>query len=395
MADDKEDQSNDNEEESESGLSSGFSKVKGMISSGEDGEDGKDGEDGEDGKDKEDKVKAKPTSLFDIDALKEFGFNILTLFVETVIISIICVNILFFSNPQSISGNELNLPSLFPTDRHKWPYCYTNEYTECDVTCDDKFGDIANDSKNSSVKKIYLKAAILLDTFVFKWFCLTKENIEQVKEDVDEGVTKVNLLNWDFIKIRFKQWVNNSFIFSFSTSRLLLLFVLNYITKISNAIPKELYDVVSPLLILLMPFVFLLFVFYLVSGGPAFMTIIGMIINRTDNGYEFIGGSLWTLLTGAGFMGVLPFIVYVIQVIQYMGTFLIYPFLHMDQYRNLFSKYVPIIFFFFNLMVMLYAFEGLDLNVAAIVILVLFTLYLTTYWEGIMDFFNKVKNYGS
>jgi hypothetical protein len=44
---------------------------------------------------------------------------------------------------------------------------------------------------------------------------------------------------------------------------------------------------------------------------------------------------------------------------------------------------------------MFYAFEGLELNVAAIVILVLLALYLTTYWQGIMEFFNKIKNWGA
>ena len=57
--------------------------------------------------------------------------------------------------------------------------------------------------------------------------------------------------------------------------------------------------------------------------------------------------------------------------------------------------FVIFIFFFFNLVLMYYAFEGLDINVAAIVILVLLTLYLTTYWEGIMNFFNKIKNWGA
>jgi hypothetical protein len=131
------------------------------------------------------------------------------------------------------------------------------------------------------------------------------------------------------------------------------------------------------------------------GGGPLFTTFIGMILNPTENRKEFIGGSLWSLFTGLGILGILPFVSFVVQLIQFLGTFLIYPFLHWDEYRALYAKYVPIIFFFFNLVLMFYAFEGLDINVAAIVILVLLTLYLTTYWEGIMEFIDKIKNWGA
>lgn len=399
MADDEEnkdgggDEGDEGDDGEEGGVGGSFSKVGGMFS-----DDDKDKD-----KDKDaaaadagpKKPKAAPKSLFDIDSLKEFGINVLTLFIETVVISVICVNILFYTDPKSIRMNNLNLPKLFPTERTEWPYCYTNEYTSCDADCDDKFGGIPDDPKNSSAKKIYLKAAVILDTYVFKWFCLTKEEVDMVKESVDEGVTKVNLLNWDFIKVRFKQWINNAFIFSFSSDRAMLLYILNYITKLTNSIPRELYDVVSPLMILLMPFVFILFASFAMGGGPLFTTFIGMILNPTENRKEFIGGSLWSIFTGFGILGILPFVSFVVQLIQFLGTFFIYPFLHWDEYRGLYAKYVPIIFFFFNLVLMFYAFEGLDINVAAIVILVLLTLYLTTYWEGIMDFINKIKNWGA
>ena len=378
MADD-EDDINDGEEEEEGT----FSNVGGLF-----------GGDKNEEEEKKPKEKVKPKSIFDVEALKEFGLSVLTLFIETIIISIICVNILFFSTPESIRNNNLNLSKLFPTDRHEWPYCYTNEYTSCDAKdCDDKFGGIADDHKIETTKKIYLKAAILLDTYVFKWFCLTKDDVDMVRDSVDEGVTKVNLLNWDFIKARFKQWINNSFIFSFTSDRAMMLFIFNQITRISYAIPSELYDVVSPLLIILMPFVFLLFVGFMLMGGPFFTTVIGMILNQTDHRKEFIGGSLWSLLTGFG-LGIIPVISYFVQLIQFIGTFFIYPLLHWDQYRELYSRYVPIIFFFFNLTLMYYAFEYLDINVAAIVILMLFVLYLTHYWNGIMNFFNSIKNWG-
>jgi hypothetical protein len=394
MADDEENK--DGTEDGGGGEDAGgtFSKVGGMLSGGGGGDD-KDKDKDAAAADVPKKPKAAPKSLFDLEALKEFGMNVLTLFIETVIISVICVNILFYADPKSIRMNNLNLQELFPTERHEWPYCYTNEYTACEADCDDKFGGIPDDPKNSSAKKIYLKAAVILDTYVFKWFCLTKEEVDMVKESVDEGVTKVNLLNWDFIKVRFKQWINNAFIFSFSSDRAMLLYILNYITKLTNSIPRELYDVVSPLMILLMPFVFLLIAFFTIGGGPLFTTFLGMILNPTENRKEFIGGSLWSIFTGFGILGILPFVSFIVQIIQFIGTFFIYPFLHWDQYRILYAKYIPIIFFFFNLVLMFYAFEGLELNVAAIVILVLLALYLTTYWEGIMDFINKIKNWGA
>lgn len=391
MADDENEEKNDGEE-GEEGEESTFSKVGGMFGGGGDDEDEEEDEDTK--KAKSTATKAAMKTMFDIAALKEFGLSVLTLFIETIIISVICVNILFYSAPESIRMNSLNLEKLFPTDRHQWPYCYTNEYTSCDADCEDKFGGIADDPKLSSAKKIYLKAAIILDTYIFKWFCLTKEELDMIKESVDEGVTKVNLLNWDFIKSRFKQWINNSFIFSFSSDRAMTLYIFEYITKISHSIPKELYDAVSPLLIIFMPVVFLLFAGFMLMGGPFFTTVIGMILNPTDNRKEFIGGSLWSLFTGFG-LGILPVIAYIVQLIQFIGTFFIYPLLHWDQYRELYARYVPIIFFFFNLTLMFYAFEYLELNVAAIVILMLLILYLTHYWQGIMNFFDKIKNWGA
>jgi hypothetical protein len=132
----------------------------------------------------------------------------------------------------------------------------------------------------------------------------------------------------------------------------------------------------------------------MLMGGPFFTTVIGMILNQTENRKEFIGGTLWSVFTGFG-IGILPVISYVVQLIQFIGTFFIYPLLHWDQYRELYARYVPIIFFFFNLTLMFYAFEYLELNVAAIVILMLLTLYLSHYWAGIMNFFDKIKNWGA
>jgi hypothetical protein len=388
MADDEEEQRPDEAEDGEEGT---FSKLGGMFGGGDGDGDGDKKKD-EGATTATGTAKAKPKSIFDLEALKEFGLSVLTLFIETVIISVICVNIMFFAAPESIKNNNLNLNKLFPTDRHEWPYCYTSEYTSCDADCDDKFGGIADDPKIETPKKIYLKAAILLDTYVFKWFCLTKEELDMVNDSVEEGVTKVNLLNWAFIKARFKQWINNAFIFSFSSDRAMLSYIFEQITRISNAIPVELYDAISPLIIILIPFVFLLIVGFMLMGGPFFTTVIGMILNPTDHRKEFIGGFLWSIFTGFG-LGIFPVIVYFVQLIQFIGTLFIYPLLHWDQYRELYARYVPIIFFFFNLTLMYYAFEYLDINVAAIVILMLLVLYLTHYWQGIMEFINSIKNW--
>jgi hypothetical protein len=394
MADD-EDKKIDDEGGDEGGDEEGggaFSKVGGMFGGG--GGDGDKDVDAAKDAANAAKAKIKPNSLFDIAALKEFGLSVLTLFIETLIISVVCVNILFYASPESIRANNLNLEKLFPTDRHEWPYCYTSEYTSCEADCEDKFGGIADDPKLSTSKKIYLKAAIILDTYVFKWFCLSKQELDMIKESVEDGVTSVNLLNWEFIKARFKQWVNNSFIFSFSSDRAMLLTVLGYITSLSHSIPRELYSAVSPLIIILIPFVFLLFMGFMLMGGPFFTTIIGMILNPTEHRKEFIGGSLWSMFTAFS-IGIFPVVSYFVQLIQFIGTFFIYPLLHWDQYRELYARYVPIIFFFFNLTLMFYAFEYLDINVAAIVILMLLVLYLTHYWKGIMEFFDTIKNWGA
>ena len=402
MADDDDENTNDageeeeeeqNDEEDEGEEKEGtFSKVGGMLGGDDEDEDEDEGKGKGKGKGDSSSKKASPKSLFDIAALKEFGLSVLTLFIETIIISVVCVNILFFCTPESIKMNSLDLQTLFPTKRDEWPYCYTNEYTSCDADCDNKFGGIADNPKLETPKKFYLKAAILLDTYVFKWFCLSKEDVDMVKDSVDEGVTQVNLLNWEFVKARFKQWVNNSFIFSFSSDRAMLLTIFEYVLKISQNIPKELYTAVSPLLIILIPFVVILLGAFILMGGPFFTTVIGMILNPTENRKEFIGGSLWSMFTAFGF-GVIPIISFFVQLFQFIGTIFIYPLLHWDQYRELYSKYVPIIFFFFNLTLMFYAFEYLDLNVAAIVILMLLVLYLYHYWQGIMEFFNAIKNW--
>ena len=397
MADDDEENTKDtgNEEEEEQNdeeEEGTFSKVGGMFGGDDKDKDKDEDDDGGKGKGKGKGESSSKKSLFDIEALKEFGLSVLTLFIETIIISVVCVNILFFCTPESIKLNSLDLQTLFPTNRNEWPYCYTNEYTSCDAECDVKFGGIADDPKLETPKKFYLKAAILLDTYVFKWFCLTKEDVDMIKDSVDEGVTQVNLLNWEFIKARFKQWINNSFIFSFSSDRAMLLTIFEYILKISQNIPKELYTAVSPLIIILIPFVVILLGAFILMGGPFFTTVIGMILNPTENRKEFIGGSLWSMFTAFG-VGVIPMISFFVQLFQFIGTIFIYPLLHWDQYRELYSKYVPIIFFFFNLTLMFYAFEYLDLNVAAIVILMLLVLYLYHYWQGIMEFFNAIKNW--
>jgi len=389
MADDEEDNVDGGEEQQEQEEEEGtFSKMGGMFS------EATADADADADADQPKRVKVKPNTIFDIAALKEFGLSVLTLFIETVIVAVICVNILFFSVPESIKNNDLNLDKLFPTDRHEWPYCYTNEYTSCEADCGDKFGGIADDPKLETAKKLYLKAAIILDSVVFKWFCLTKDDIDMVKESVDEGATQVNLLHWEFIKARFKQWINNAFIFSFTSDRAMFAYIFEQITHLSNAIPVELYDVVSPLLILLMPFVFAIFAAFMLLGGPFFTTVIGMVINETENRKEYIGGTLWSLITGFT-LGIMPIISYIVRFIQFLGTFFIYPLLHWEQYRNLFARYIPIIFFFFNLILMFYAFEYLDINVAAIVILMLLVFYLMHYWKGIMEFFTAIKNWSA
>ena len=403
MADDDEEKKDTGEEggdEEENNGGGTFSKLGGGGDEDEEEKDNeekddeeKDDEEKDGDKKDEEKPKAKPKSLFDVAALKEFGLSILALFIETLIISIICVNILFYCTPESIRNNSLYLEKLFPTKRDEWPYCYTNEYTSCDVKdCDDKFGGIADNPKLETPERLYLKAAILLDTYVFKWFCLSKEEVDMVNESVEEGITQVNLLHWEFIKARFKQWINNAYIFSFSTDRTLLLALFGYITKIYQNIPKELYTVVSPLVFLLMPFVLILLGGFVLMGGPFFTCVIGMILNPTDNRKEFIGGSLWSLFTAFGF-GIFPIVSFFVQLFQFIGTFFIYPLFHWDQYRELYAKHVPIIFFFFNLTLMFYAFEYLDLNVAAIVIASLLALYLGHYWQGIMEFVNTLKNW--
>ena len=102
--DDNDDETKDTGEEDtgeEEEEDSAFSKVGGMFGGGDEKED--------DSSTDKMKQKVNPASLFDLNALKEFGLSVLTLFIETLIISIVCVNILFYCTPESIRNNSLNL----------------------------------------------------------------------------------------------------------------------------------------------------------------------------------------------------------------------------------------------------------------------------------------------
>jgi hypothetical protein len=152
-------------------------------------------------------------------------------------------------------------------------------------------------------------------------------------------------------------------------------------------IPPELSDVLSPFMIIFAVFMLFLIVLYFISGIPFFLVLIGMCLNDNDDPKSettIVGGLLWTFITCGGF-GIIPLVIYVIQFVQFLGTFIIYPLLHSAKYWKLFSKYIPIIFFCINIMIIGSSYKYFDVNMASWFIVTLFMIYIVTYRSGLFN----------
>ena len=117
------------------------------------------------------------------------------------------------------------------------------------------------------------------------------------------------------------------------------------------------------------------------------LVLIGMCLNDNDDPNTettIIGGILWTFITCGGF-GIIPLVIYVIQFIQFIGTFIIYPLLHSAKYWKLFSKYIPIVFFCINIMIIGSSYKYFDVNMASWFIVTLFMIYIISYRSGIFN----------
>jgi len=386
---------NENEEEEEDDGQVGFSKSK----EDEDEEEENDQEVGDEEEEEEEDEYSDWGGGKDSfpNRLKKFLVDIITTAIFIIIFAILAVNVLFFTDENSNRETGVNIDDLFPTVRKEWPYCYTEQHSECPPEselpaghpCKKQFGDILNKPNTDSfVKPFFINAAIYLEKLIFKSFCLTKEEDEYVKEAVKKSDSEVHILNGTFILARFKQWLNNSTIFHFINTRKILKYVLDGVKEAEKGlIPVELRDVLSPFMIIIAVFVLLLLLVYFISGIPFFIVLIGMILNNTDdpNTETTVGGGLlWTIITGGTF-GIIPLLIYVIQFVQFIGTFIIYPLLHSAKYWKLFSKYIPIIFFCINIMIIGSSYKYFDVNMASWFIVTLFMIYIVTYRSGLFN----------
>lgn len=331
---------------------------------------------------------------------KAFGIDVLSLIVNTVLLSIISVNFLFYVDPTSKNRNNLNTASLFPYDLTKWPYCYTSLSNMCqDEQCqgfDAPYGVKLEDKDLPAVKKYLIKFMALLNTYMFKTTCVTKDDItdlvKSIKEAQDTGYvgTVVKLGNASFRKIRFKQWLANSFIFSNMYPRKMTSLIMDKISGLIQAIPEKWKPYLFPMLVLLGPLGAIGYVFYFAMFIPLLLELLGMVLNYDNKTqrFEWGGGLVWTLVMTAlgGFTLFMGFMVWVVQLIEGFIYLFIYPLTHWDEYQNLYAKFIPVIFFVFNLGVLSLAFNHLPLDIAAPLIAILFALYINEYWNSIQGF---------
>lgn len=338
-------------------------------------------------------------------SVQNFAIDTVTSFIYVFIISIVAVNILFY-----VKGGhgDVAYKELFPIEPTGWPYCYTEktDFAKCPTKGDDgefpeqncgkgMFGDLHKKTPEEGdkwIKPHLLSAAIFLEKLCFKAFCLTEEQHNEVNKAADDS-TQATLLNGVFMMGRLKQWLNNTTVYHFTTSRYFLVKVLDFVKSLQDKIPKELKDYIEPFMVIIGFFIFLLLCIYFLFGIISIITFVAMIKNQTqDKSIESTsgGGFLWTSITGGGFFGLVPMVIFIIQMIQFVGTFVLYPPLaNGEKYGDIYATYVPIIFFVLNIVFMINAFIHFTPEVALIITFSLFALLLSVYYQPMTEFKEK------
>ena len=347
-------------------------------------------------------------AMIDWQKLAKFGENIGYNTLYLFILSILSVNVLFYTK-KTVIPNDLK--DLFPIDPVNWPYCYTDgsQYAPCPEAPESegqeppepkcakmKFGNIYEgikdkDPDNEYGREMLINASIFLEKLVFKAFCLTDEQNRMINEIAQED-EKATLLNGQFIIGRAKQWVNNTTVFHFTKTRFLLVKILDFIRNVK--IPSELSDYIEPFMFIVGMGVFMLLILYFVLGLPFVFTVVGMLLNKSQdkNVKTWGGGIIWTLFTGGGF-GLIPLIISIVQSIQFIGSFVLFPLTNPVQYRDLYAKYVPIIFFFLIVMFIAEAFDTFDEDIALVILFTLLTISSYFLWPTITGIKNGIVQY--
>jgi len=359
------------------------------------------------------------TSELNLNKIASVSEDIAYSFLYLMIVSILAVNVLFYAEKgrDSISGKVKGLDKLFPFSPAKWPYCYTigSEYSECptepDKSCDTTNADFGHIHENTTskgdnskgLKYYFLEASILMEKLIFKMFCLTKEEYEETKKknDSEEDGDIFDLL---FLKTRLKQWINNTLVFHFSKSREYLIKVIGLINLIRGYVETltGLGEYLEPFMLIIGLLVFILLFMYFALGPSFLLTIIGMISHKTlhlpdEKIKTWGGGLLWTFITGMGFMGLIPAVVSCLQFVQFIGSFIFYPLLNdFSYYFEIFTRYIPIIFFIFNVIIIViigteYDNNENEIEFAVYAVSTVLVVLGILFWPKLTDFINMRK----
>jgi len=325
----------------------------------------------------------------------KFFMSFITFFIELFLLSILLTNMAFFAEKRVGSENAINLNMLFPTDRTKWPYCYNGEtYSDHTAGCETEgtFKQYIGDPSIGTAKGFYFKIAGYLEMIMEKLGGDTSQEAEKIDNIISEKKQKPGMGD-GILFTRLKQYMNNTFVFTFTTVRKMLVWMFEKYGSVFKKLPNELYDSWAPVLILLAPIPLLAIIFGFGMGINAFIAVIGCFYQKTRDSVEWGSGFSWSLLTMFMLPMFIVIVTWLVQFVQMIGTFVVYPLLHGESYFKLYSMFAPIFFFIFNIWVIYLAYTELDETSAIGFITGLIILYLIMYFVAIQRPINATRVY--
>jgi len=325
----------------------------------------------------------------------KFFMSFITFFIELFVLSILLTNMAFFAEKKVVSENAINLNMLFPTERTKWPYCYNGEtYSDHNNGCDTEgtFKQYVGDPTIGTAKGLYFKIAGYLEMIMEKLGGVTSQEAEKIESIIQDKNQKPGMGD-GILYTRMKQYMNNTFVYTFTTVRKMLVWMFEKYGNVFKKLPNELYDSWAPVLILLAPIPLLALIFGLGMGINAFIAVIGCFYQKTRDSVEWGSGFSWSLLTMFMLPMFIVIVTWMVQLAQMIGTFVVYPLLHGESYVKLYSMFAPIFFFIFNIWVIYLAYTELDETSAIGFITGLIILYLIMYFVAIQRPINAARLY--
>jgi hypothetical protein len=193
-------------------------------------------------------------------------------------------------------------------------------------------------------------------------------------------------------------------VFHFSKSREYLIKVIGLINLIRGYVETltGLGEYLEPFMLIIGLLIFILLFMYFALGPSFLLTIIGMIMHKTQHLPDekiktWGGGLLWTFITGMGFMGLIPAVVSCLQFVQFIGSFIFYPLLNdFSYYFEIFTRYIPIIFFIFNVIIIViigteYDNSENEIEFAVYAVSTVLVVLGILFWPKLTDFINMRK----